>query len=319
MSSIAAITTQRGTRAKALGLRRAVVTRRALLGDCASWQAHARTLFSRQAWERPACVVPLRSSGLRDEPTASDLALDTARQLLASQTQLPTERVGSLIYCHDAPDEHMSASTAGRLQHELALPGAHPFAIAQAHNSAPWIALDLALGLIEGPERAEHVLLVASDKLVYGGPASDARALRFCDVATAALVSRSDAAGWRVEQVALHHFDTPHDALTPWPAPAREAFARFGADAVGELLADAGVAPDRLHTVLPVCADTTITQALHRRAGLPKSGPMPAALTPTQWLFELSAMQDQASPGQTVLAWSAGNNGEFACGLLRRI
>ena len=318
MTSISALATHRGEHARGVGLRRAVLARQVLLGDCITLGDNARTLLSRRAWQRPACVVPLDSRRHR-RPSAADLAVAVATQLLAAHPELATQRIGTLIYCHEAPDAHMSASTAGRLQHELGLTAAHPLAISQAHNTAPWIALDLALGLIEGPECAEHVLLVSSDKLVFGGPGQDARALVFRDVATAMLVSRGDARGWRVEAVALHQFDTPHDGLTAWPAAARQAFAHFGAAAVAKLLAQCAVAAAGLHAVLAVSADPALAQALHRAAGLAPARPGSAHVGATQWLLELAATAPHTPVGQIVLVWAAGNNGEFACSLLQRL
>lgn len=313
MTTLSALATHDGANARAMGLRRAVIARHAVLGDCTTLRDNARAVLSRSWWRRPGCVVPLGDRRHR-HPSAADLAVGVARRLLESRPDVAAGRVGAVIYCHEAPDERMSESTVGRLQHELSLHAANPLAISQSHNTAAWLGLELALGLIDGPERVQHVLLVASDKLLFCGLAADARHLVFGDVAAAALLSRGDAAGWAVEQLVVRQFATPHDALSRWPAADVAEFAAFGAALVQQVLRDAGSHPD---AVIAVTADQALAQGLHRACGLP-----PAALrrhaSSADLLLALAAIEPSSPAGSHVLAWGAGNNGEFACCMLRR-
>lgn len=321
MAALSTIVVHDAPARRRVAVQRAVVERRALLGDCANIRDHARALVSRRYWRRPACVVP---TGLRrgHGASAADLAVAVSRRLLEDMDALvDRDHIGALIYCHDAPDERISESTAGRLQYELGLAAANPFAISQAHGVALWVALDLALGLVDGPENAGAVLLVASDKLVFGGPASDARRLVFGDTAAAALVGDDALGGWAVERLVVRQRATSCDALAPWPAHEIAAFAAFGADVVEAVLSDSGVRAAALHAVLATSTETRLVDALHGRAGL-----RPAAAagrrgeaSSSDPLIALAMIEPAAMRGALVLAWSAGNNGEFACCVLRRL
>lgn len=305
-----------------MGLQRAVITRRVLLGDCTTLRDNARAMFSRRYWQRPACVVPLGAARRRG-PSAADLAVDVSRRLLGGMTTAVHGGVGAVIYCHDAPDEKMSESTVGRLQHELGLRSANPFAVSQAHHTALWIALDMALGLVDGPEQARHVLLVASDKLVFGGPGADARRLVFGDVAAAALVSRGEDQGWAVEQVLLRHFSTPCDALAVWPTEEIERFAAYGAGVMRQALGDARLRAADVHAVLTTTPDTAFATRVQLGAGFPVSTDGAASRQPqagsADLLSALSAVEASVPKGGRVMAWSAGNNGEFACCVLKKL
>ena len=274
MVTLSSITTLHGSGGRPMGLRRAVVSRQAILGDCANLREHASAVLSRHRPARQACVVPLGRRA-RGTPSAADLAAAAVRRLLTQQPGLRADEVAALIYCHEAPDERLSESTVGRLQHEFELRAAHPFAISQAHNTALWVALDLALGLVEGPEQAQQVMLVASDKLVFDGPAADARRLVFDDVAAAALVgvdrardAGSGHAAWAVEQVLLRQFDTPCDAHRPWPAADVAAFAAFGATVLRQAMADAALPPQAVQAVLACSADAAFIAGLLQGAGI---------------------------------------------------
>lgn len=321
MAIISRIATHDAQSYGGMGLRRALIAGHAVLGDCVTVRDHARALLSPRQWRRPGCVVPLGRH--RRGASAADLALSVSHRLMAHRP-VPPGSVGAVIYCHEAPDARLSESTAGRLQHELDLHAANPFAISQAHATSLYIALDLALGLVHGPEAAEHVLLVASDKLLFGGPASDAHQLMFGDVAAAALMSRGQAPGWRLEHVVVRQFATPADALTPWPRTSLAGFASFGADAVREALRDAGLGLAPLHAVISTTPDPEFVTALHRVAGLPdrQIGRGPVArrchAASADLLLALEAIQPQVPVSGHVLAWSAGNNGEFACCVLTR-
>jgi len=315
MATLSAIAvTHDGALPRPIGLRRAVVGRHALLGDRTTLRDNVRALLSHRAWQRPACVVPVGRA------SASDLALGVSRRLLERLPGLDRERVGAVIYCHEAPDEQVSESTAGRLQYELGLRSANPFAISQAHRAGLWIALDLALGLVDGPEDAEHVLLVASDKLVFADPGANARRLLRADVAAAGLVSRHAIDGWRVEQVQVRQFATPHDALSRWPRRSVAEFAAFGGHLLRQALHGLGLKPARLHEVLGSAPGGAFACAVHRAAGLAATAGHPPRRhgSSADLLLALAEVQRSVPAGAPVLAWSAGHNGEFACCVLTR-
>lgn len=321
MATISRIATHDAQSYGGMGLRRAVIAGHAVLGDCVTVRDHARAVLSLGHWKRPGCVVPLGRQ--RRGASAADLALSVSRRLMEHRP-VPPGSVGAVIYCHEAPDVRLSESTPGRLQHELELHAATPFAISQAHATSLFIALDLALGLLHGPEAAEHVLLAASDKLLFGGPAGDAHRLMFGDVAAAALMSRDPGPGWRLEHVVVRQFATPADALAPWPRTSVAGFASFGADVVREALREVGLGLAPLHAVISTTPDPAFVTALHRAAGLPdrQIGRGPAArcrhAASADLLLALEALQHKVPVSGRVLAWSAGNNGEFACCMLTR-
>lgn len=324
MASISAIATRgAASPVQPVGLRRAVVARRAVMGDRTTFGENARAVLSARYWRRPGCIVPVAARGRR-VPSAADLAVLVSRQLLATMPAIePSTDVGAVIYCHEAPDLRVSESTVGRLQFDLELRAANPFAISQAHHAALWIALDLAAGLVDGPEAARHVLLVASDKLAFGGPAAQRRALLFSDSAAAALVSQGDRGAWGIEQVCVRHFATPCDAHAAWPAEESEAFADFGAGVVRDMLRDGGLTASALQQVITPLPDPAFARRLHLAAGLPPGDtaaarPARPAAAMADLLALLAAAESGTPPGGRVLAWSAGNNGEFACCVLKR-
>src|SRR5262249_10201684 len=154
--------------------------------------------------------------------------------------------IGAIVYCHVVPDERTSESTAGRLQWELGLKAANPFAISQAHHGALLVGLDIAASLVEGPEQARAVLLVASDKLLQESPARAARGVLSGAPGAGGPVGRHHARGWRWGGGRPRPFAL--DAASPraWGEPAAMRFVEAGASAIGELLRTHGIEPIRL-------------------------------------------------------------------------
>lgn len=324
MVCISSITVRDSRRYHRMGLRSALLTRRANLGDCVD----ARSVFRRMASNRymgyPACVIPL-TSPRRGEISAAGLALDVSRRALLDADAMPADAYGALIYCHAVPDERTSDSTAGHLQFELGLTRANPFSVSQAHNTALLIGLDLAAGLVEGPEAAAAVLLVASDKLMFGAPPTRAQRMTWGDVAAAAVVSREAQSGWKVHRVVLRHFATNFGTHQRWPDGEQRAFAAYCADALATCLRDAGVRPGELAAIISTAPDANFVQQVHQSAGLPMAAPGARdkararhAASP-DLLLRLAKLQEGFAPTRPVMAWCNGNNGEFACCLLTRI
>jgi 3-oxoacyl-[acyl-carrier-protein] synthase III len=324
MVCISAIATHEAPSVERMGLRRALLTRRANLGDCADARSVIHHMLSPAEMRYPVCVVPLPRR-VRGQASAADLGVMVAQQALSRAAALKAQDVGGLIYCHATPDERSSDSTAGRLQHVLGLPNACAFSLSQAHNTALLIALDLAAGLVEGPESAGAVLLVASDKLVFGTPPHAARRMAWSDTAAAAVVTRQASAGWRLVHVTPRHFDTPLRAHEPWPPAATEAFAHFGAEAIRACLAEAALDPGRLAAVASASANAALAGQVHERAGLgglpvcAARGARAARASCADLLIRLAELERSVPAGQHVLAWSQGDNGEFACAILTRI
>lgn len=337
MVCIATIAAHDSHRLQRMGLRRALLMRRANLGDCVDAPSVLRRIASPGYMRYPYSVVPLpwRSLG---QVSAADLALQVSRQAVGGMQELDPSDVGALIFCHAAPDERIGHSVPSRLQFELGLRRALPFSVSQAHNTALVIALDLAIGLIEGPEAASAVLLVASDKLLFGAPPHVAADMVWGDVAAAAVLTREAEAGWRVVHVLPRHFDTPQRAHQAWPAADRRAFADYGAQVLRSCLAEADVAAAELAAVVCTSAGGDFAQQVHRAAGLADvAGAAPceplrrrggsaraAGLRATHaasadFLVRLGQIEPHTEPGRPVLAWCHGDNGEFACALLTRI
>ncbi len=325
MVYIASLAAHDAGRLESTGLRGALLTRRANLGDCPDAASVLRRLASPRYMRHPSCVVPLPKRSRGDLSTA-ELAVQVARQALARQAGFDPHSVGALIYVHATPDARTTDSTAGRLQCDLDLKRACAFSVSQAHNTAALIALDMAAGLIEGPEAADAVLLVAADKLVFGKAPHAARRMVWSDVAAAAVLSREAAYGWRIDAIELGHVATSFDAGHHWPPDAVDAFAERVAAALSRCLAQAGTLPDRLAAVLPVSADPAFVATVHPLAGLERvaaplrrqglRAPFVACADP---LAGLAACEAQIAPGNPVLTWSHGDNGEFACIVTTRI
>lgn len=317
LTSIAAHDTPRLQR---MGLRRALLTRRANLGDCPDAASVLRQVFRPGALDHPACVVPLPRRR-RGQVATAELAVQVARRALQGAAGLDLRDVGALIYCHAAPDERTTDSTAGHLQFALGLPRANPFSVSQAHNTALLIALDLAAGLIEGPESAPSVLVVAADKLLFGPPPHPARQMVWGDVAAAAVLCAQARSGWRIEQVLLRHWS----GAPPGAGDAAEAaFADFAAALLHQCLADAGLAPDRLAAVLTPAPDSAFVRRVHATAGLPvphaaAGGDRARHASCADLLVHLAALEPATPAGRPVLAWCHGHNGEFACAVMTRL
>ncbi len=320
MTTLVAITAHADARRRRLGIHRALVTRQANLGDCADARDVLRRLASPRYLRRPACVIPIRRRSQADQPTAADLAVAVARRTLAHPHALPPAAIGAVVYCHVVPDEHTSESTAGRLQWELGLKAANPFAISQAHHGALLVGLDIAAALVDGPEQLSAVLLVASDKLLQESPAGAPRGLLFGDAAAAAIVCRDeDASGWRIEEVRTRHFALDAAPRRAWSAQAATRFVAAGAMLIGDLLRRHAVDPARLGAIVTSVPDAALVERIHRAAGLAApSLPVPAAAAVPDLLAALGRLHPAAPRGAPALAWTGGPNGEFACALMTR-
>jgi hypothetical protein len=321
MVCIASIATHDSPGLQRMGLRRALLARRANLGDCPDAASVIRRLLLPRSLQQPACVVPLPRRS-RGQPSAADLAEQVARQALHGAAGLDPLDVGALIYSHATPDERTTDSTAGRLQHVLGLRRASPFSVSQAHNTSLLVALDLAAGLIEGPESAASVLLVAADKLLFRQPPHPAQDMVWGDVAAAAVLVPRAQAGWHIASVVLRHFAAAPGPHRPWPAAHQAAFAQFGAQALQRCLAEAGLAAGALATVLTTSPDACFVHQVHQAAGLPApAGAAAPGLRATHaacadFLVRLARLQPTIEPGRPLLAWCHGSNGEFACAMM---
>lgn len=317
MVCIAAIAAHDSGRIERMGLRRALLTRRANLGDCADAPSVLRRVAAPQLLKRPACVVPLPRRSL-GQPSTAELAVQVGREALAAAADFDPQSVEAILYCHATPDARTTDSTAGRLQFDLGLRRANPFSVSQAHNSAVLIALDMAAGLIEGPEAAPAVLLVAADKLLFGPAPQPARSMLWSDVAAAVLLQREARQGWRLRHVDLAHFDGGGDAHAPWTRAETAAFSAFGAERLRACLDASGLRGEPLGRILAVHDDAALAQGIHQAAGLPPPAPPPrqGRLSSADLLLGLSRLGPEAGP---VLLWTHGHNGEFACAVMSPI
>ncbi len=281
-----------------------------------SFSALAQRLSGRRPLSEPAtCIVP-RGRKRRKEHSASDLAVSVAEELLGRTHWIKRDSIDVVIYCHDAPNESIPESTAGRLQYELGLSRANPFSVSQCHNVGVMRALDLALGMLAGPEKAEHVLIVASDKLLFGSPAPAQEDLMFGDVAAAALVSRHSPKGWNIEYVDVRN----------GPSTDAAAMADFGADQVRRALRRTSLDPGDLSLVLPGIQEPHFGRALSTKSGFVPETTYTGVTSrrsrssSSDFLVALAEIEtDCGSAGRSLLGWSAGVNGEFGCCILRQL
>lgn len=328
MVCITSIAAHDSTQLQRMGLRRALITRRANLGDCSDAQSVIRRIVSPNYMRYPACVVPLPRRS-RGQASTAELAVQVSQQALAQAGELDPKAVGAVIYCHATPDERTSDSTAGRLQFELGLQHANAFSVSQAHNTSLMIALDIAAGIIEGPESADAVLVVAADKLLFGRPPHPAQQMVWGDVAAAAVLTRDASSGWRIVNVVPSHFATPLHAHQHWPAADEQAFARYGAQVIQSCLADAELTPSQLAAVITTSPNAEFVRQVHDEAGLHDvnattgvrkvKGLRATHASCADFLVRLSQLESTVAAGQPILAWCQGHNGEFACAVMIRI
>lgn len=325
MVCLSAIAVHDSARTGRMGLRRALLSRRANLGDCSDARSVFHHILVPGQLRYPVCVVPLPGRG---RASAADLGVRVGKASLACADNVLPDDFGGLIYCHATPDDCGAYSTAARLQHDLDLKGACAFSLSQAHNSALLIALDLAAALVEGPEQTGAVMLVASDKLLFGAAPHVARRMVWGDVAAAAVVTREATAGWRLASICLRQFATPWRAHQSWPDDARLAFARFGAATLAACAADAGLDLEQLDAVLTTSPDADLVRAVHGAAGIDTlaglfisepSGARRHLASCADLLLGLARLEQSMAAGQHVLAWCQGDNGEFACAILKRL
>jgi 3-Oxoacyl-[acyl-carrier-protein (ACP)] synthase III len=300
-----------------MGAGRALMSGYVSLTDPAaiSFSALVRRLSGRRPpRERAACVIP-RGRRRGKESSAAELAVTVAEELLGRATWIRRESIDAVIYCHEAPNQSIPESTAGRIQYELGLSRANPFSVSQCHNVGVMLALDLALGMLAGPEKAEHVLIVASDKLLFSSPVSVPEDLMFGDVAAAALVSRDNPAGWRIEHVEVKN----------GPSADAAALADFGADQIRRAFQRTSLGPRDLSLVLPGIQDAHFSRTLNAKSGfVPETKYMGAASRRSRsaspdFLIALAEIDtDSRLSDRPLLGWSAGVNGEFGCCILTR-
>lgn len=303
-----------------MGLRRALVTRRANVGDGFDVPSVARRVLSRSSMRYPAAVIPLarKRSG---QHSAVELALQVAKSAVAG---LDKDTIGGLVYCHAAPDEQPTDSSVGRVQFELKLRRAFPFSVSQVHNTGVPIALDMAAALIEGPEAMQNVLVIATDKLLFGPAPNRPWRMHWRDVAAAVVVGREKRSGWRLHHVAVHHFATDVRAHQCWPQSERDSFAGYCAERIAACLSHVGLAARELGAVVPIGPDATLERPVHALAGLSALRPEKPTgfraeyIASADLLVRLSALECEPHNDRPVLVWCTGNNGEFACCVLTR-
>ncbi len=303
-----------------MGPRAAVLARRANVADCWSASATLRKLLSPRFADDAPPIYPIGGGA-----SAAEIALDVSRRSIRGASLDPDD-IDGVIYCHTVLDARLSDSTAGRLQHELQLKRANPFAISQAHHVATAIGLDLALALIGGPEQNRHVLLAASDTLLFEGLHGRSRRLMFAEVGAAAIVSREGTQGWRVEHVLL---DQMHVAGQGLRQRRREdeipAIVDFCAAALRRALQQAGIGADEIAATVAIGMGADDSADVHRAAAVAEVRawrPQAARLGrfgASDLLLALADLESTTRAGEIVLEWSCGMNGEFACVLLTRL
>lgn len=71
--------------------------------------------------------------------------------------------VDIVMFCHSTPDEHVSATVAGRLRAEVG-PPCFAFSVSQQHGASPFTALRLASDLLVAEPDVHTILIVAAEK-----------------------------------------------------------------------------------------------------------------------------------------------------------
>lgn len=258
------------------------------------------------------------------EITEAELALAAARRLLDQMPPAERKKIGALIYCHNTIGMRIGGdSTAAYLHYELGLDHALPFSIGQSHCCNLFVALELANDLINGPEAMTRVMIVAADKWLFPLVRRYGDLVAFADGAGAMLLEGPGGRG-----IAVSHTKVCNDPMVRDPfVESLEAQSRrivdFGAEVIGELLAEAGLAPDAVQGVIPQNYSEDVIHAIGRKAGLteaevivdqPQFGHFCSADTPINLARAVAG--GRLRDGATTLAWGAGLNGEFACALL---
>ena len=302
-----------------MGPRAAVLARRANVADCWSAGATLRKLLTPGFADEAPPIYPIGGNA-----SAAEIALDVSRRAIA-HASLDADDIDGVIYCHTVLDARLSDSTAGRLQHELGLKRANPFAISQAHHVATAIGLDLAIALIDGPERNRHVLLAASDTLLFEGLQGRSRSLMFAEVGAAAIVSREGTSGWRVEHVLLDQMHAAGQGLKQRRSEDEiPAIAEFCAGGLRRALQQAGIEAAEVDAAVAIGMGLEDAARVHGSAGIadvPTWRPQAARLGrfgASDLLLALADLESTTRAREVILEWSCGMNGEFACVLLTR-
>ena len=258
----------------------------------------------------------------------SDMALLAARRLAQALPLGPgaaanAPAIDQIIVCQSSFEHDLTLSCACRVHHELQS-GRIPFAIGQLQGASFLMALQVAEAMMVSHPQMRTVLVVAAER--WRAPFQRTiGSLSVLGDGAAAVLVRRDApggtdAGWTVRSITTCTPVVPRSVARGREYVDSPTLARI----IDETLQRAHMSPAAIDWVLPARINPALTHRITVRCGLPServwrpdatdTGYLCAADTPAHLDSLLRSIKP--SPGQRILMWSAGFQGQAACALL---
>ena len=251
----------------------------------------------------------------------SDMALHVARRVLATAGHhAGADTIDQIIVCQSSFEHDLTLSCACQLHCELGQ-GEVPFALGQLQGASFVMALKVAVALMATDAQTRTVLIVAAERWRPPFQRTIGALTALGDGAAAVLVQAGAEMGWSVRGLTVR---TP---AVPPGVERRLAWIDTATltGAIDETCLQAGVSPAAIDWVLPAHLNRTLARDISAQCGLSSArtvlgdagsiGYLCAADTPVNLDRLLRGITPH--PGQYILAWSAGFQGQAACVLLQ--
>jgi 3-oxoacyl-[acyl-carrier-protein] synthase III len=269
----------------------------------------------------PAAASGIRTIAVERELTLSDMALRVARQLLARVgNHVFTGAVDQIIVCQGSFEHDLTLSCACRLHCELGQ-GRSPFAVGQLQGVSFLMALRVTAALMATDAQTRTVLIVAAERWRPPFQRTIGALTALGDGAAAVLVQARARTGWIVRGITVR---TP--VVSPGvgdPLAGIDTATLTGV--IHETCEQAGVRRAAIDWVLPAHLNLTLARDISAQCGLSSARTIPGDTGSTGYLgtadtpvsLDRLLRTTRPRPGQYVLAWSAGFQGQAACALLQ--
>jgi hypothetical protein len=239
---------------------------------------------------------------------------------LREQIELPT--LDALVWAHTVPSGDVDTASAFHIQRRLNYPDALPFSVSQGGESTFLNAVRVTADLCEDDSRWGAVLLATSDVLTAPMVRRVGASRQAFDAAVVTIARQGGVRGWRVDAVANI---TVNDQGDPFSATGSDALWLTAiASAADAVLKYRPLGATPLQAVIGASHRAEFERAIAERYGV-----APANVSSPDQTFLASdlpiklALAERGgktfSPGDQILAWSAGLGGAVAAALLTRL
>lgn len=257
--------------------------------------------------------------------TASDMAADASRAIFADEE--PAADI--IIYGHGSVDDEISISPAVRLQHELGVPRAFPFAIAQQQGASFFMGLRVADAFLLGEPDNRRVLIACADRWTPPVPRRCGNFTLMGDGAGAVLVERDAGYGLEILHIAnrtVGQWSDPYRLTPESLAGLAGGYADVVEDIIAEALAAAGLT--QVRWVVRQNINRHLAERIARACGVGGRGSPCDEIDVGLDYGYLSSADTIAGvdrlladpllrDGDTVLLWGAALGGQFGCCIAR--